>query len=191
MNPRIKAFQAWHHENEKFYEKLKSHGSVLHTRLYPVYDVLYHLYIEYKDQDHLDDDVDKIIQVGLEYIHQQFYTCKIYLEQFFNQNFHDFLIYDQVINYLLFLEDLKYDLAEKEVVYDQNQLDELVELLESYITEKKEVPENLNVYIDSRLSDIISTDLGDFHSIIDIFVEIGNTLGIEFDEEDIVIGKDI
>ncbi|HKL47993.1 MAG TPA: hypothetical protein VJ878_04920 [Candidatus Izemoplasmatales bacterium] len=192
MNPRIKEYQAWYHENKDFYENLKSHGSILYTRFYPVYDVLYQLYVDYKDQDTLDEDLDKIIQVGLEFIHQQFYTCKTYLENIFNNDFHLFLEYDQIINYLLFLEDLKYELAEKEIIYHQDKFDDLIEELEAYISDRKAVPNNINVYVDSRLTKIIPTDLSAFQSIIDIFVEIGNTLGIDFDEEeDIIIGKDI
>jgi hypothetical protein len=192
MNPRIKEYQAWHHENKDFYEKLKSHDSILYTRFYPVYDVLYQLYIDYRDHESLDEDLDKIIQVGLEFIHQQFYTCQTYLHTIFNNDFHQFLTYDQIINYLLFLEDLKYELAEKEVIYEKDQFEDLVDELESLISDRKDVPNNISVYVDSRLSKIISTDFNEFHSIIDIFVEIGHTLGIDFDdEEDIIIGKDV
>ncbi|QWB99922.1 hypothetical protein KHQ88_07240 [Mycoplasmatota bacterium] len=188
----LKEYQSWYIENKEFFEGLKSHESVLYTRLYPVYDVLYFLYKENKNEDSLDEDIDKIIQVGLEYLHGQLFTCKLYYEKFFNKNFHAFLEYDRVVNYLLFLEDLKYELNEKKIDYDTEGLEDIIDYLESMISEKKEVLDNLNVYIDSRVSNIIQLDHYEFHSIIDIFVEIGDTLGINFDdEEDLVIGEDI
>ncbi len=192
MVERLKEYQSWYLENKDFYDHLVSHGSVLHTRFYPVYDVLLYLYNQYKDLDTLDEDIDKIMQVGLEYIFQQFFTCKIYLEKYFNANFHEFLKYDQIINYLLFIDDLRYELVEQKVNFNEKELDQLIDELESIVSEKKELPENINMYIDSKISDIVSTDRYYFHSIIDIFVEIGQTLGLDFDdEEDIVIGKDI
>jgi hypothetical protein len=190
MNQHLKEYLAWYSENKAFYEQLKSHQSMIYTRIYPVYDVLLYLYQEYKDETNINEDIDKIIQVGLEYLHQQIFTCKIYYEKFFDKDMHAFLEYDQVINYLLFIEDLKYDLVEKGFEYDQEALDEIIEELESYIENKKEIPDNFNLYLDKRLSEIISID-DQIHSIIDIFVEIASTLGIDLDEEEVVIGKEI
>ncbi|MDA3931434.1 MAG: hypothetical protein PF513_01710 [Tenericutes bacterium] len=187
----LKEYQSWYSENRGFFEGLKVHQSLLYTRLYPIYDVLYYLYKENKNSDSLDEDINKIIQVGLEYLHQQVFTCKLYYEKFFNKDFHAFLEYDRVVNYILFLEDLKYELKEKNIDYDQVAYEDIVEYLELMISEKKEVPENLNAYIDSRISNFIQLDSYDFLSIIDIFVEIGDTLGLSFDEEEIIIGEDI
>ncbi len=191
MTDIINEYQSWLSENKAFYNKLKSHKSILHTRFYPIYEVLLYLYNEYKD-DELDEDVEKIFQVGLEYIHIQFFNCKIYLEKSFNNDFHEFLNYDRVINYLLFIEDLKYELTEQKIDYDKEKLTELVDELDAYITDKLTVPETLNVYVDAKIADFINLDDYNFNSIIDIFVEIGNTLGLNFDEEeDIYLGKDV
>jgi hypothetical protein len=191
MNVRLKEYQSWYLENNAFFQALKSHHSVLYTRLQPVYDVLYYLYNENKDVEYIDEDIDKIIQVGLEFLHQQIFTCKTYYQQFFDQDIHAFLKYDHVVNDLLFIEDLNYELVEQNIDYDKKMLDGLSEELESMITDKLEVPENLNLYVDKRLSEIVTMDHDYFHSIIDIFVEIGSTLGLDFDQEDdYVIGKD-
>lgn len=191
MNGRLKEYQSWYLENSGFFMALKSHESVLYTRLYPVYDVLYFLYNENKDLDYLDEDLDKIIQVGLEFIHQQIFTCKTYFQQFFKEDFHAFLKYDHVVNDLLFIEDLNYELIEQGFDYDKRALDGLSEELETLISEKKDVPDNLNLYVDKKISDIVSFENGHFHSIIDIFVEIGSTLGLDFDEEnEIFVGED-
>lgn len=192
MNERLKAYQSWYIENNDFFDHLKSHDSVLYTRLVPVYDVLFFLYNENLNEDYLDEDIDKIMQVGLEFIHQLIFTCKTYFKQYFGGDFHAFLEYDQVINYLLFIEDLKYELIEQDIEYNEVRMDDIIEELESILSEKKEVPENLNLYVDSRISDIVSLHNEYFNSIIDIFVEIGNTLGLEFDQdEDYIVGEDI
>ncbi|MCF7924357.1 MAG: hypothetical protein K9L64_04520 [Candidatus Izimaplasma sp.] len=187
----IKEYQSWLVENNDFYHKIKSHKSSLYTRFYPIYEVLQYLYNEYKDEE-FDEDIEKIFQVGLEYINLQFFNCKIYLEKTFDNDFHEFLKYDQVINYLLFIEDLKYELSEQKINYDKEALDTLVNELDEFIIEKKKVPNTLNVYVDAKITKIIDIDNYNFNSIIDIFVEIGNTLGLDFEkEEDIIIGKDI
>ncbi|QLY40409.1 hypothetical protein HF295_05915 [Hujiaoplasma nucleasis] len=193
MNERLKEYQSWYLENKDFYDHLESHNSILYTRFKPVYEVLLFLFQEYKDQDSLDDDIDKIIQVGLEYLYQQFFTCNIYLEKFFNHDFHHFMHYDTLINYLLFIEDLRYELAEQKIQFDEEEMENLLEELEEIITEKKDIPDNYNVYIDSRLLDVIQEKQYEFHSIIDIFVDIALTLGLDLDEEEdeIVIGKEI
>lgn len=192
MNELLKEYQSWYLENSAFFQALKSHHSVLYTRLYPVYDVLHYLYQENKDVDYLDEDLEKIMQVGLEFIHQQIFTCKTYFQQFFDQDLHAFLVYDQVVNDLLFIEDLNYELIEQEIDYDKRMLDDLSGELEAIIAEKKEVPENLNLYVDKKISDIVTIDNSHFNSIIDIFVEIGSTLGLDFDEEEeIIIGEEL
>ncbi len=189
----LKEFEGWLTDNKDFYEHLKSHDSTLFHRLQPVYDVLLHLYNEYKtNKSQFDEDIEKIFQVGFEYLNLQVFSCKIYLEKNFNSNFHEFLHYDKVINYILFVEDLKYELVEKKLEYNQDKLSKLSEYLEDMIINKLAIPENLNLYIDSQIYKIIDEDDYHFTGIIDIFVEIGNTLGLDFDEDmEYILGKDI
>ena len=192
MDKLLKEYQGWLSDNNDFYEHLKNHDSSLYFRFQPVYDVLLFLYEENKESDEkLQDDIEKIFQVGLEYINLQFFTTKIYLSKNFNNDFHQFLKYDQVINYSLFIEDLRYELVEKNVEYDEAELEKLVDYLEKILEDKKEIPDNLNLYIDSLIHKIIKTDDYHFTGIIDIFVEIGETLGINFDEDDeYIVGEE-
>jgi len=193
MEKLLKEYQGWLTDNKDFYEHLKGHDSALFARFQPVYDVLYHLYEEYKDHTlEAAEDIEKIFQVGLEYINMQFFTCKIYLNKTFNQDFHSFLAYDQVISYSLFVEDLKYELIEKSVDYSEGEINKLSDYLEDIIEHKKPIPDNLNLYVDSKIHKIINADNYHFTGIIDIFVEIGDALGISFDEDmDYIIGEEI
>ncbi|MGD9762066.1 MAG: hypothetical protein AB7U52_06525 [Candidatus Izemoplasmatales bacterium] len=193
MEKLFKEYSGWLSDNRDFYEHLKGHDSALYFRLQPVYDVLYHLYEEYKT--HMNDateDIEKIFQVGLEYLNMQFFTCLIYLNKTFEKNFHAFLEYDKVINYSLFVEDLKYELVEKSIKYDNQELEKLSGFLDDIIENKKPIPDNLNLYVDGKIHKIIEADDYHFTGIIDIFVEIGDALGISFDEDlDYIIGDEL
>lgn len=193
MKNLFKEYEGWLTDNKVFYEHLKKHESVLYHRLQPVYDVLVYLYHEYNDKhENQDEDLEKIFQVGLEYLNMQFFTCKIYYEKSFDKDFHEFLMYDKVVNFILFVEDLKYELVEKKLDYDKEKLNDLSDYLEDIVTNKKEIPENLNLYVDSIIYKSIEEDNYHFTGIIDIFVEIGNTLGLNFDDEiDYILGEDI
>lgn len=193
MKKLIKDYTSWLSDNKSFYEHLKNHDSVLYHRFQPVFDVLYYFYEEFKaNNDEINDDVEKIFQVGLEYINMQFFSCRIYLNKIFENDFHKFLEFDKVINYSLFIEDLEYELAEKSIKYDKDELDKLAEYIEGIINKKSEIPDNLNLYVDSRVHHIIDEKNYHFKGIIDIFVEIGETLGIDFDEDaDYILGKEL
>lgn len=184
MDRQIKEYQGWLTDNKDFFDHLKHHESILYHRFQPVYEVLFYLYEEYKkNQELANEDIEKIFQVGLEYLHLQVFTCKIYLKKTFNEDFHEFLHYEKVINYSLFIEDLKYELVEKSIEYDDEELEKLSDYLTDIIENKKEVPDNLNLYVDSKVHKIIKADDYNFTGIIDIFVEIANALGINFDED--------
>ncbi|MFA7076706.1 MAG: hypothetical protein WC152_08610 [Candidatus Izemoplasmatales bacterium] len=193
MEKLLKEYHGWLSDNHTFYEHLKSHESALFHRLQPVYDVLQVLYNEYIGHEiDVTEDIEKIFQVGLEYLNMQFFTCKIYLNKTFNQDFHAFLEYDQVISYVLFIEDLKYELVEKTIDYDENELNKLSDYLEDIIETRKTKPDNLNLYVDSKIHRIIKADDYHFTGIIDIFVEIADALGISFDEDsDLIIGEEL
>lgn len=193
MDDIIREYNLWLKDNQHFILHLRNHDSSLYTRISPVYEVLNHIKEEYGDNNpDLDNDIWKIFQVGLEYLHSQIDTCKLYLENTFKNDFHVFLEYDHVVGYLLYLEDLRYELEENQIAYNKRVMDNLVEFLEEIMTDKGEVSENLNLYVDSEVHKIADMTNLDFQSIIDIFVQIAETLGIElFIENDYVVGKDI
>ena len=99
--------------------------------------------------------------------------------------------YDQVIGYLLYIEDLRYELEEHELESNTQLLNKLVDYLEDLMMNKEDIPEALNLYVDNEVSKLFDRTV-EFHSIIDIFVEIAETLEIDlYYESEYVIGKDI
>jgi len=189
----IKEYNSWLKENQNFILHLEKHDSSLYSRLMPIYKVLNFLCSETTENGlELDGDLEKIFQVGLEYLHTQVSTCKIYYEKIFNKNFHDFIEYDSIVNYVLFLEDLRYELEENQVKLNEKIINDLMDYLENIMELKSGIPENFNLFVDSEIHKIVDLENFSFHSIIDIFVEIAETLGIDlYSETEFMIGKDI
>jgi len=193
MEKTIREYNQWLKENQNFIIHLRSHESALYTRISPIYEVLNYLADENDNNGvDFDDDILKIFQIGLEYLHSQIVTCKLYLESTFKNDFHHFLEYDRVIGYILYLEDLKYEILENEIEYKKTAFEKLISYLENLMNEHKDIPEALNLYVDSEVHKMVDFKDWHFHSIIDIFVEIAETLGIElYIEDDYVLGKDV
>ncbi len=193
MDDWLKEFEAWDKENHNFIEELHEHNSVLYDRFLPVYAVLESL--KQQTQEGLldvNDDIDKIVSVGLEFLHDQLDTCKLLIDTKFKGDFHQFLEYDQVVSALLFIDDLKYELEEKKVIYHRDILEKLEDELEELMDKKQDVQPELNLYIDDQVNQIIANKDIDMYGIVDIFSDIADTLGLElYQEDDILIGRDI
>lgn len=193
MDKIVKDYNSWLKDNMSFIIQLDKHDSSLYMRIQPIYEVLNFLSNENQENGiDFSEDTNKIFQVGLEYLNTQVDTCKLYLEKLFNNDFHQFLTYDRVIGYILYLEDLRYEIEEHRIQLNKKTIDDLNDYLEKIMELKKEVPDNLNLYVDSEIHKIVELDKLNFRSIIDIFVEIADTLGINlYSETEYVIGKEI
>ena len=193
MEKIVKEYNSWLKDHQNFILHLKKHESSLFLRIQPIYEVLNFLSNENLKNDlKFSDDLYKIFQIGLEYINSQIFTCKLYLEKYFNQDFHAFMGYEQLVGYILYLEDLRYEMKENKIDYNEQLIHELTDYLEHLMEIKDPVPDNINLYIDSEVHKIVDTNKFEFKSIIDIFVEISDTLGIDsYSESEYVIGKDI
>jgi hypothetical protein len=193
LNYLFAEFASWKKENDAFYEELKEHEAMLFDRFYPVYEVMTHIVKEVA-AEHLafDESLKKIFDVGFAFLHDQFETCKIYLDTDFHQDFHAFLEYESIVNYILYIEDVRYELEEKKVEYDDTLIEELLDELENIIETRKPVEGNLGLYVDGKVSAIIGDHKMDFYGIIDIFADVAETLGLYlFEDDEIVIGKEI
>lgn len=193
MDKIVKDYNSWLKDNMSFIIHLDKHDSSLYMRIQPIYEVLNFLSNENQENGmDFSDDLSKIFQVGLEYLNTQVDTCKLYLEKMFNNDFHEFLTYDRVVGYILYLEDLRYEIVENNIHLNEKAINDLNDYLEKIMENKKEVPDNLNLYIDSEVHKIVDVNTLDFRSIIDIFIEIADTLGINlYSETEYVIGKEI
>jgi hypothetical protein len=186
-------FASWKKENESFYEELKEHEAILFDRFYPVYEVMNHIVKEVGTGNlKWDADLKKIFDVGLAFLHDQFESCKIYLDTDFKKDLHAFLAYESIVNYILYIEDVRYELEEKQLEYDDLAMEKLLDELEEIIDRKKPVNRNLGLYVDQKINQIIGDNKMDFYGIIDIFNDVAETLGLYlFEDDEIVLGKEI
>ena len=193
METIVKEYNQWLKENQNFILHLKNHNSSLYSRVVPMYEVLNFLSMESTENGLvLDEDLLKIFHVGLEYLHSQVEICKIYLDKNFKNDFHKFLEYDNVIVYILYLEDLRYEIKENNLELNEKIMNSLIDYLEDILEKQEGVLDNTQLYVDSEVHKMIDVEKFDFHSIIDIFVEIAETLGLDiYSEQDFVIGKEI
>ena len=193
METILKEFRFWRAENYPFYRELKEHGSLLFDRFYPVFAVMDFIEQETSAKRmRPDSDLTKIFDVGLAFLHDQFESCKIYLKTNFHDDLHAFLEYDRIINYILFIEDVRYELEEKHRKYDNKTLEKLLDKLEDIIDKKMLTDDNLALYVDEQIRLVTEENKLDFYGIIDIFSDVADTLGLTlYEDEDIVIGKDI
>jgi len=193
MDYLFREYLAWIAENHELYMELKEHDSMLYDRFLPVYAVLDHIYREVKsDRMQFDADLERIFHVGLEFLHEQFDTCKLYLDTRFQGDLHAFLPYAPIVNHILFVEDVRYELGEKGIVKDDAKLGELLDHLEMILDEKAEIDENLGIYVDSVVKDVIGDADFELYGIIDIFMDVAETFGLYlFEDEEIVLGKDL
>ena len=193
MDDWLKEFDAWDKENHDFIEELHEHNSVLYDRFLPVYAVLETL--KQQSQEgiiEVSDDIDKIVSVGLEFLHDQLDTCKLLIDTKFKGDFHQFLAYDQVVSALFFIDDLKYELEEKKVLYNRETLEKLEDELEELMDKKQDIQPELNLYIDDQVNQVIANQDIDMYGIVDIFSDIADTLGLDlYQEDEILIGRDI
>lgn len=193
MDYLFREYLAWIAENHEFYMELKEHDSPLYDRFLPVYAVLDRVYQEVKgDRMQFDSDLERIFHVGLEFLHDQFESCKLYLETKFKGDLHAFMEYAPAVNHILFVEDVRYELEEKEADYDPRKLEDLLDFLEDILDAKTGIDENLGVYVDSVVKDVVGDVDFELYGIIDIFMDVAETFGLYlFEDEDIVLGNDI
>ena len=186
-------FVSWKTENADLLEELREHEAVVFDRIYPVLEVLNQMEKRVGSGSlPMDADLRKIFDVGFAFLSEQVDTCRMYLETYFKNDLHAFFEYESVINYVLFVEDVRYELEEKNVKYDEDAAEALLDELERVIAEKQPVSENLGLYVDDRVNRIIGDNDSDMYGIIDIFTDVADTLGIAlYEDDEIVIGKDI
>ena len=186
-------FVSWKTENADLLEELREHEAVVFDRIYPVLEVLNQMEKRVGSGSlAMDADLRKIFDVGFAFLSEQVDTCRMYLETYFKNDLHAFFEYESVINYVLFVEDVRYELEEKNVKYDEDAAEALLDELERVIAEKQPVSENLGLYVDDRVNRIIGDNDSDMYGIIDIFTDVADTLGIAlYEDDEIVIGKDI
>ena len=188
----LKDFVNWKLDNIEVLERFKHHGSLIYDRLEPVYVVLNYIYEKYVEEHQVDEELETIFQVGLNYLHSQFEVIRIYYEKLFNADCALFEDYTPLVGYLLFMSDLRNDLESFEEDIDFSELNEVETLIEDMIAQRCDDFDYAANQLNRATYNIVKHLDFNYVSIIDIFVEIAENLKIPLStNETLVIGKDI
>lgn len=185
-------YASWKIENHDTIKQFIDNKSVVFERLEPVYEVLNHIYDELVEKKEIDEDLETIFQVGFEYLHSQFGVIRIYFETLFQSKCDDFVGYSDMILFLLYIYDLRTDLENNDINSDIEELNDLEENIENMIMERRNDHEFINAKMNETLAIVFDLMGYEYVSIIDVFVEIAENLGIFiYEDKELVIGKEI
>lgn len=131
-------FRKWYEKNEHFLNHLFHHNSIVFDRLNDIVRVL--LFILDLDKKEISDDLDFTFDVGYAYLYNRVSEIELYLEQYFKNDLHQFLKYEELINYALYLDDLVEVLKEKEIYSEfvREGIEEIASRVEEIIQKKKQ-----------------------------------------------------
>jgi hypothetical protein len=188
----LKDYASWKLENYEILETFKKGDNPVYERLEPVYVVVEHIYHMVCEGEEVDDDLDNIFNIGFSYLHSQINVIKIYFENLFKSNCEEFLEYSEMILFLMFIYDLRTDL-------DAHGFDseiDIVNHVETYIEDMIMERRQDFMYVREQMSKMLKEvyDLIDYEyvSVIDIYFEIAENLGIYlYEDDDVIIGNDI
>ncbi|MFW5894797.1 MAG: hypothetical protein ACOCU0_02580 [Bacillota bacterium] len=187
----LQDYANWKMENVEILERFKHNDSIIYDRLEPVYAVLNHIY-EMALEEELSEDFQTIFQVGLNYLHSQFEVIRIYYEKLFNSDCDVFEEFAPLVGYLLFISDFRADLEEYEELIDFEPLDEVETMIENMIAERDERFEYAAEQLNKTTKKIVDQLDFQYVSIIDIYVEIAENLGISLSTDaPLIIGEDV
>lgn len=176
-------FLAWEKQNEEFLEHLEHHDSILYSRIYDVLRVLD--FLSMLDEDSAKDietneDLSIIFETGYAYLYNFVNDIKLYLENYFNNDLHKLLEFEDLVNYSLYVEEIKDNLI------DENKYDEIISKEFEYILSdienklSKQLPfteETFNDY-DNHLESVMPMDKM-YKTVDEIFVEVYEALKMD------------
>ena len=187
-----KDYASWKLENQSILEQFQSNDNIIYDRLEPVYTVLNHIYDLVCKGKELDEDLETIFEVGFNYLSNQFNVIKIYFETLFQSNCEDFVDYGEMLLYLIYINDVRNDLDNNGYESDLQVLNETETTIENMIMERKKDYVYIGNLVNETLSEVFEKIDYEYISIVDVFVEIAENLGVFiYEEDEFIIGKDI
>jgi len=188
----LKDYASWKIENHVILDTFRNNNNMIYERLEPVYLVLEHIYDLACEQQELDEDLETIFNIGFNYMHSQFSVIKIYFESLFQSNCEDFEDYHEMLLFLMYIFDVRTDLENHDINSDLESLNNAETYIENMIMERRKDFDFVRNMMNEALKDVFDQIDYEYVSIIDIYVEIAENLGIfVFENDEIVLGKDI
>lgn len=191
-NLTYKDYASWKIENHEVIDTFRENGSIIYDRLDPILSVLDYIYDHLVEGNEVDEDLDTIFNAGFNYLHAQLDIIKIYFETLFESNCDDFVNYSEMVIYLLYIYDIRTDMENNDIDSDIEELNELETCIENMIMERRNDFDYIKDQMNETLKVVFSKMNYEYVSIVDIFVEIAENLGIFiYEDDELLIGREI
>ena len=146
----INDYKSWFNKKQEFLHHLYHHDSIVMHRIINIIFVLD--YIASLDEKELNEDYDVIFEEGYKYLYETIGEVEIYLTKYFDDNMHKYLEYEELINYTLFLNEIKTALLEHGDLNEKTnqEISDIQKEIEEILIYKKPFQNKLEEY-DARL----------------------------------------
>jgi len=168
-------FKSWYLENGDFFAHLHGHGTILFSHVKDIIDAL--AYISDMNEEELDSDLVSIFDSGYAYLYSYVSELKLYLKNYFNDNFHKFLDYDTFLSYNFYINDIKELLVNEERYSDdiRKEFEWMLSDIENVLKEQKDIDETKIDEYNTRMLAILP-DNEDYETLPEIFHDVVDRL---------------
>lgn len=169
-------FRSWYQENSDFFVHLYGHDSILFTYVKDIIDSLACIN-DMMDTKEIDSDLENIFDTGYSYLFTYVSELKLYLKNYFNNNFHEFLEYDTYLAYNFYINDIKEVLIEENKYTEdiKNEFEYILNDIEDVLKNKKEYSDDKIDEYNNRIMDVVPKDEY-LETIPELFVEVVDQL---------------
>ncbi len=154
----INDYKNWIVSKKHLLHHLEHHDSIIISKVENVIKTLN--FISSLKEEDLNEDYSVIFDCGYSYIYQVVSEIELYLNKYFDNDMHQFLKYELLINYSLYLNDLKEALIENESFSSElnNEMKAINNNIDNILLSKRDFTEKVLDDYDNRLMSILSTD---------------------------------
>ncbi|MFA5542650.1 MAG: hypothetical protein WDA47_02690 [Bacilli bacterium] len=134
----ISDYRSWYDQNEEFLNHLFNHNSIIFYRINDILSVMDFI-ANHLEPKEVDEDLELIFDAGFSYLFNRVKEIKLYLENNFNNDLHKLLDFEDILNYVFYVDDLKDALIEKDLYTDtiKKELDLIGEKITDIVDKKK------------------------------------------------------
>lgn len=147
----IKDYQNWINSKQDLIHHFVHHNSIIFNRIEDVFKTIN--YISKLDSEQYNEDYSIIFDCGYSYLYQVVSEVELILDKYFDNNIHQFLNFEPIINYSLYLNDFKEALIEEEMFNEEigEEIDSINTIIEKILTEKRMFVNTLLDEFDNRI----------------------------------------
>lgn len=174
----IDDYNSWLEDNQDLIVMLEKNNSVIYERLDDIIKVLSYIEALYLAQKEVEEDLEVIFDVGFSYLYETIEEVKLYYENYLNNDFILLNQYSYIINYILYLDDLKESLIEEQLFSDDIKtlfsdiFNELDNILKEKKTFKLEILDKFNAKLDVYISSF------EVVTVLEVFSRIAEELSL-------------